>query len=40
MNEPKAYYTGGNIWIAEMEFDNGTYAVVDSIYKAIYKLVP
>ena len=40
MNEPKAYYTGGNIWIAEMELDNGTYAVVNSIeseWLCIYK---
>lgn len=40
MREAKTYYTGGNIWIAEMELDNGTYAVVDSIeseWLCIYK---
>lgn len=26
----EVFYTGGGIWIAEMDLQNGTYAVVDS----------
>ena len=36
----EVFYTGGGIWLAEMNLDNGTYAVVDSDYDtalSIYK---
>lgn len=29
---PEVFYTGGGIWIAEINLGNGTYAVVDSDY--------
>lgn len=38
--KPEVFYTGGGIWLAEMNLQNGTYAVVDSDYKeclSIYK---
>ena len=38
--KPEIFYTGGGIWLAEMNLQNGTYAVVDSDYKeclSIYK---
>ena len=28
----EVFYTGGGIWLAEMNLQNGTYAVVDSDY--------
>lgn len=28
----EVFYTGGGIWLAEMDLKNGTYAVVDSDY--------
>lgn len=28
----EVFYTGGGIWLAEMDLQNGTYAVVDSDY--------
>lgn len=28
----EVFYTGGGIWLAEMDLGNGTYAVVDSDY--------
>lgn len=37
----EAFYTGGGIWIAEMDLGNGTYAVVDSDYNeclSVYNL--
>ena len=36
----EVFYTGGGIWLAEMNLENGTYAVVDSDYDtalSIYK---
>lgn len=36
----EVFYTGGGIWLAEMDLQNGTYAVVDSDYSeclSIYK---
>ena len=36
----EVFYTGGGIWLAEMDLGNGTYAVVDSDYYtalSIYK---
>lgn len=38
--KPEVFYTGGGIWLAEMNLQNGTYAAVDSDYKeclSIYK---
>lgn len=37
----EVFYTGGGIWLAEMDLQNGTYAVVDSDYPeclSIYNL--
>lgn len=37
----EVFYTGGGIWIAEMDLGNGTYAVVDSDYNeclSVYNL--
>ena len=37
----EVFYTGGGIWLAEMNLQNGTYAVVDSDYPeclSIYNL--
>lgn len=37
----EVFYTGGGIWLAEMDLQNGTYAVVDSDYHdclSIYNL--
>lgn len=36
----EVFYTSGGIWLAEMDLQNGTYAVVDSDYTeclSIYK---
>lgn len=30
--KPEVFYTGGGIWLAELDLQNGTYAVVDSDY--------
>lgn len=41
MMKAEAFYTGGGIWIAEMDLGNGTYAVVDSDYNeclSVYNL--
>lgn len=32
MMKVEVFYTGGGIWLAEMNLENGTYAVVDSDY--------
>lgn len=32
MKKPEVFYTGGGIWLAELDLQNGTYAVVDSDY--------
>ena len=32
MKKPEVFYTGGGIWLAELDLENGTYAVVDSDY--------
>ena len=40
MMKVEVFYTGGGIWLAEMNLENGTYAVVDSDYDtalSIYK---
>lgn len=40
MMKVEVFYTGGGIWLAEMNLENGTYAVVDSDYDTalcIYK---
>lgn len=40
MMKAEVFYTGGGIWLAEMNLENGTYAVVDSDYDTalcIYK---
>lgn len=40
MKKVEVFYTGGGIWLSEMDLGNGTYAVVDSEYNdclSIYK---
>lgn len=31
----EVFYTGGGIWLAELDLNNGTYAVVDSDYNTV-----
>lgn len=40
MNKVEVFYTGGGIWLAEMNLENGTYATISSDYHeamCIYK---
>lgn len=36
--KPEVFYTGGGIWLAEMDLGNGTYAVVDSDYDTVISI--
>lgn len=38
MMKVEVFYTGGGIWLAEMDLGNGTYAVVDSDYDTVISI--